>query len=71
MLVHHLRRWPNIKPTLVQYIVFAGKGVNRTQTMISQTKAFEVFILKEYIYFVFLWINCPLTFLEISCINET
>ena len=24
MLVHRLGRWPNIKPTLVQYLVFAG-----------------------------------------------
>ena len=25
MLVHRLRRWPNIKPTLGQRILFAGK----------------------------------------------
>ena len=24
MLVHRLRRWPNMKPTLAQYIVSAG-----------------------------------------------
>ena len=25
MLGHRLRRWPNIKPTLLQCVVFAGK----------------------------------------------
>ena len=26
MLGHHLRRWPNIGPTLGRYLVFAGGG---------------------------------------------
>ena len=26
MLAHRLRRWPNIKPALVQRLVFAGFG---------------------------------------------
>ena len=26
MLGHRLRRWPNIKPTLVQHLVLAGKS---------------------------------------------
>ena len=24
MMVHRLRRWPNIEPTIVEYLVFAG-----------------------------------------------
>ena len=27
MLVHHLRRWPNITATFVEYLVFAGIGL--------------------------------------------
>ena len=27
MLAHRLRRWPNINPTLVQRLVFAGYGL--------------------------------------------
>ena len=26
MLAHRLRRWPNIKPTLFQCVVFAGES---------------------------------------------
>ena len=44
MLAHRLRRWPNIKPTLDQHLVFAGPtfahailsaGVCITQLFIS------------------------------------
>ena len=32
MLAHRLRRWPNIKTTLVQHIVFAGKDLHVLDT---------------------------------------
>ena len=30
MLAHHLRRWPNIEPTLGKRLVFAGRGFPET-----------------------------------------
>ena len=35
MLAHRLRRWPNIKPTLVQRLVFAGVQSDRYVSLIS------------------------------------
>ena len=36
MLGHRLRRWPNIKPTLIQRLVFAGIERQVTVGMIDQ-----------------------------------
>ena len=34
MLGHRLRRWPNIKPTLFQYVVFDGLSARPDQTLV-------------------------------------
>ena len=33
MLVHRLRRWPNIEPTIAQCLVFAGMSVTRPSSV--------------------------------------
>ena len=37
MLIHRLRRWPNIKRTLFQCVVFAGMG-DSYMTMVGRLK---------------------------------
>ena len=38
MLVHRLRRWPNIKPTLVQCILLTGIDWGEREQLLSKHK---------------------------------
>ena len=48
MLAHRLRRWPSIKTTMGQPLVFAGKGLNdhHSQNKTSYTVIYCVTVYK-------------------------
>ena len=43
MLVHHLRRWPNINPTLVQCLVFVSICLNFSNIIIHLKQEIKQF----------------------------
>ena len=45
MLSHRLRCWPNIVPTLVEYLVFAGGGVLSQENQYSNLYMYATYIM--------------------------
>ena len=48
MLVHRLRRWPNIKPTMAQCLVFAGLAIFIGEFVIWITLTFFINFHEAY-----------------------